>query len=1011
VILVQSASETTAGAKTQASVPKAPFTGTRLQYFGDYEILQEIARGGMGIVFKARQITLNRVVALKVISAGALATPDLVKRFKAEAEAAASLTHPHIVPIYEIGEHQGQHYFSMGLIDGPNLRQAIATHNSQFTTPQIAAELVATIARAVQYAHERGVLHRDIKPSNILLDGQGEPHLTDFGLAKLVEKDSTLTHTHAVLGTPAYMAPEQARGDAKQVTTAADVYGLGAVLYEALTGSPPFGGGTTLETIRQVLEQEPRRPRLWNPKVDRDLETICLKCLEKEPERRYGSAAALATDLEHWTRGEPISARPTGAGERFGKWVRRRPTLAALGAVSIVSVLALAIGSTLAAFRIDAAKNAAVRTASALRLNLYAADMSVAYQSWERGDAGRARSLLTNQIPRASNDDLPGWEWRYLWSLSRPQELDEWRPSDESIMSVAYSPKGQYFVTLGDGVQLWDASSRRPIRRIGDYGFGYTVAFSPDGDRFLTAHAQERVIRVWNAQTQQPLGAFTNHSVSVQSAVFVPNRNLIVSSAGQLYQRNPHGELKVWDATTFQELGQFDQADFVMGRCDVSPKQDLVAAGGMSPIVQIWELNSRKSVRRLPGHEKGIVFDVRFSPDGQFLATGDFAGTVRLWDMQTGEARVLGRHWEPIISLAFSPDGKRLASSSNDHTVKLWNLDQAAEQATFRGHSSRVWSVAFAADGRTLASGEEDGTVKFWSADVPSQDNVFIHGNTPLGYSSDGRFYAWIDSGFITIRDIAHGHTVGRIQGASFAFSPNGNRLAVSAGGRLQLWTFDPLVQIPIPNEIAEQTYAFSVKGDRLAVVDMSGNIVIAAADPWQELTTIRASVEGGQLLFAPDGESVLIIGPDKDTTQWGLRTGQRLGVFQGHSARVTSASISPRGNLLATGSKDTTIRLWDIATRRQLAILPAGIGEVRSLAFSPDGKTIAAASYEGVIQLWNVAARRQVGTLAGHFSFVHHLVFSPDGSTLVSCSFDNTVRFWKAAPPQANSRPEPRPR
>jgi eukaryotic-like serine/threonine-protein kinase len=233
----------------------------RIRYFGDYELIEEIARGGMGTVYRARQASLNRPVALKLISAGALATPELVKRFHAEAELAASLTHPNIVPIFEIGQHDGQHYFSMGLIDGPSLRKHLNGHPMP---TREAAALMATVARAVHYAHQRGVLHRDLKPSNIVLDREGTPHLTDFGLAKLVEGQSTLTHTNAVLGTPSYMAPEQARGATKEVTTAADVYGLGAVLYETLTGSPPFAGGTSVETIRQVLDQEPRRPSLWN---------------------------------------------------------------------------------------------------------------------------------------------------------------------------------------------------------------------------------------------------------------------------------------------------------------------------------------------------------------------------------------------------------------------------------------------------------------------------------------------------------------------------------------------------------------------------------------------------------------------------------------------------------------------------------------------------------------------------------------------------------------------------
>jgi serine/threonine protein kinase/tetratricopeptide (TPR) repeat protein len=336
--------------QTPPGLGEQPSSPTKVRYFGDYELIEEIARGGMGVVFKARQVSLNRLVAVKLISSGALATEDLVKRFKAEAEAAASLSHPNIVPIYEIGEHEGQHYFSMGLIDGPDLRETLAqirTSNCEtrkasepshvgFNEPRQAARLVAIVARAVHYAHQRGVLHRDIKPSNILLDSAGEPHLTDFGLAKLLQQETTLTRTNAVMGTPAYMAPEQARGETKDVTTAADVYGLGAVLYETLTGSPPFAGGTSMETIRQVLEQEPRSPSLWNAEVDRDLETICLKCLEKDPSRRYGSAEVLAEDLDRWWRVEPILARPITHGERTWRWCRRNPKLAVSSGTAVL---------------------------------------------------------------------------------------------------------------------------------------------------------------------------------------------------------------------------------------------------------------------------------------------------------------------------------------------------------------------------------------------------------------------------------------------------------------------------------------------------------------------------------------------------------------------------------------------------------------------------------------------------------------------------------------------------
>src|SRR5438094_1285232 len=286
-----------------------PTVARMLKDFGDYELLEEIGHGGQGIVYRARQKSLNRTVALKVIGLGQWATEAHVKRFRLEAEAAASLNHRCIVPIHEVGERDGCCYFSMNFVEGGQLDQVV--RDTPMSTRQ-AAELIAKVARTVQHAHEHGILHRDIKPGNILLDQKGEPHLTDFGLARLVETESTVTRTKEVLGTPSYMAPEQAVGETTKLTSATDVYGLGAVLYQLLTGQPPFAGGTTYETIRLLLEREPRPPRSLNPKIDRDLSAICLKCLEKDPKRRYSSALALAEDLEHWLTHEPIEAKRSG---------------------------------------------------------------------------------------------------------------------------------------------------------------------------------------------------------------------------------------------------------------------------------------------------------------------------------------------------------------------------------------------------------------------------------------------------------------------------------------------------------------------------------------------------------------------------------------------------------------------------------------------------------------------------------------------------------------------------
>src|ERR1700757_412016 len=303
---------------------------------GDYELLEEVGRGGQGVIFRARQKSLNRTVALKVIRLGQWASKAHLKRFRLEAEAAARLEHPGIVPIHEVGERDGSCYFSMKFVEGGQLDEVTRREPMPIRR---AVELIAKVARTVHYAHEHGILHRDIKPGNILLDAKGEPHLTDFGLARLVESESSVTQTLDVLGTPSYMAPEQAVGNNAAVSSATDVYGLGAVLYQLLTGQPPFAGGTTYETIKLLLDTEPKQPRLLNPKIDRDLSTICLKCLEKDPKRRYASALALAEDLERWLKHEPITARRVGPLVRGGKWVRRNPSIA----VMMAMLLALAV--------------------------------------------------------------------------------------------------------------------------------------------------------------------------------------------------------------------------------------------------------------------------------------------------------------------------------------------------------------------------------------------------------------------------------------------------------------------------------------------------------------------------------------------------------------------------------------------------------------------------------------------------------------------------------------------
>lgn len=435
--------------------------------FGDYLLKGEVARGGMGVVYRAEQISLKRVVALKMIRSTLLASDQEVQRFLAEAEAAATLSHPNIVPIYEIGEIEGQHYFTMRLIEGATLGDKVEELGKN---PRRAAELIHTVAEVVHAAHQHGIIHRDLKPSNILVDEEGEPHVTDFGLAKQIEEDSGLTLSGQIMGSPHYMAPEQARGDSRDTTTAADVYGLGAILYELLTGKPPHVADSMMETLRQVVEEEPADPSSLNHAIDRDLKTITLKCLEKNPADRYPSAAGVANDLQRWLEKKPIIARPAGRTERFFKWVRRRPVHAGLAGLAIAFVLTLGIGGPIVALEEirlrqaadEARELAAEREAETLR-TLYFSECLLTYLSFgERNDFSRLRRTVDRWLPENAGRDLRGWEWYYLASLFPEEENPREFPFP--LRSVSFDHESGEFLISGqkDGF-LWGGADDEPV--------------------------------------------------------------------------------------------------------------------------------------------------------------------------------------------------------------------------------------------------------------------------------------------------------------------------------------------------------------------------------------------------------------------------------------------------------------------------------------------------------------------------------------------------------------------
>jgi WD40 repeat protein len=1006
----------------------------RLPVIPGYEVLGVLGRGGMGVVYRAWQQELNRLVAVKMVHAGAQADPKVLSRFRVEAEAVARLQHPNIVQVHEVGQHAGSPFLVLELVEGRSLAEWLAG------TPRPArqaAELLETLARAVHCAHRQGVVHRDLTPANVLLTADGRPKITDFGLAKLVIGGSDLrTQTGELLGTPSYMAPEQAASRHQAIGAATDIYALGAILYELLTGRPPFKAESTLETLRQVAAHEPVAPSRLRPKLPDDLETICLKCLHKEPSHRYPSAAALAEDLQRFLENRPIKARRSSAVERFCRWCRRNPAIAALCGVTPTLLLTLAVVSVTAAVRIDKARQRADDKAAAetrarrraqerlVRLNIvsgnfltgtrdYGSALLRYSQAWtlDRDDPTtepmhrlRLACLLeryprlegicfhTSPVLEAHFDTKAGRVLTrtedgqaFLWEPFRSRPIASPLPHDGKVQCAALSPDGVRAVTTGtDGTaRLWTAATGQalgaPMRHPDVVRH---AAFGPDGQRLATA-CNDGAVRFWTV----PGGKLLEPAVRVGSEVrfvgFSPDGRLIVTVNG-------HNSARVWDPAAGQpltppmphRLTPGDPADRLVQPPLFSPDSArLLTADDRT--VQVCDARTGAPV--MPRRPVGFVVNhAAFSSDGgQILLVGK-SSTSKLLDAASGRTIRVLRHPREVQAGCLSADGKRVATSSSAGLIHVRDAQTGKYVVNPFPHAANLTELAFTAEGDRLVSVSLDGTVRIWAVGfepfnaVPydyscgSADHLFLAGRC---LSPDGSWEVRPDGAAGARLRRRGSEDSGQFLAhpgpvLKARFAPDGRSLLTADERRVQVWD--------------------AGRGQpRGPLLSVNGTLIWAQfSDDGTRLMLIDAE---GTVSVHATGSGGVVLGP--------ISLDAKLLSDCNHLIRRV-VSLSPDGRRLAVhfpGRVPKETWVYEVDTGRRLAMATGSSGLVTSLAFSPDSTRLVSAATDTLARVWDAGTGKPISPAMQHPTFVWRATFAPGGRLVVTLDHAH-VRLWDSA-------------
>lgn len=1000
-----------------------------------YELGDVIGRGGMGVVYRARQKSPNRWVAIKMLLSGPFASEEDIQRFLIEGEATADLDHPSIVPIYAVGRDAGRYWIVMKLIEGQTLQGVI---DEAALSPREAANYTRTVAEAIAYAHGRGVIHRDLKPANILLDQQKQVVVTDFGLAKRMTAEQHLSITGQVFGSPGYMSPEQALGNHKDVSAATDIYALGAILYALLTGSPPVRAENLAQAMRQMVEAEPRFAGEASRQVPLDLQTICLKCLQKDPQRRYRTAQEVADELGRFLAGEPIEARPLSRAARSWRWCQRNPWIAGLTALFVVSLVFGSGGSTYFAAQANrraveanrnaglyaeasaqADKRAAEATAAAeeARRQVYDNQIALAEVALETGDIDHAWSLLNTQWPKPGEPDLRGFDWYCLARLLNSEQT-AFQGHRGRIPCLAASPREPWIASGGfdTDVRLWNLQTGRCLAVLpGHTEVVIALAVSPDSC-LLASGSGDTTIKLWdvrNLEKPQEIAVF-RQGTPVHGLDFSPDGRWLASSGYQ--------DVRLW------QLSDLRRAAILKGhthqiRCvRFSPDSALLASGSSDHTIRIWDVERQKESQEiaLEGHA-GIVHSLDFSPDGQLLASGSWDHTIKLWNTNTWQPKATLETDRMIRSVRFSDDGRRLVSGGEDRMVRIWDVAAAREIAALPGHAGMIEDVLYCVDGSLVSVGESpriasDESAHGSSAEIKLWDEATRQARVPLPPWSERASVAWrtparawqvrfvdteagrqilasLDDGHIAMFDLESRTQIGELPGHTMRVrtmdvSADGDLLVTSSEDHsARVWHLPTrqMLQSWTRREISTEAIAFSPHGKTFAMAHAGNLISLRDTTSGGELQSFAGHEKMvSDLAFAPDGTRIASASSDGTARVWDVASGSELHQCHGHSGAVHAVAYSPDGTLLATAGADRTIRIWNASNGKQLRKLTGHLNQVRALDFSPvDSSRLATASSDKTVKLWNVTTGHELITLRGHLDELTDAKFSPDGRDL----------------------------